>query len=444
MKILLVGLDKLGSEYGGGQVYVQNLVDGFLTNKHEVAYISIAFSDVTAPQRNWTDYRSIKELQLILPQAWQTDGRFLEKSDIVEAISEIFKEINPDIIHAHGWKEYACLAAFRCKIPCVVTAHHGGIVCPDGALLNQKDEICAITAGQKNCLPCCVRSIPGGSFWLPILRFLPFKFQLRIGGWLKKRRFIYFVTPLGTMALSIQNKLDAVQTLSRYATRLIAPSHAIREAMVRNDIQNKKVVVVPHGIPLPNRKPLRADFGKTPVRFLYVGRISYVKGLHVMLEALEAISADKYELHIVGGAVTKPEQRYFKKLKEKYVSVNAIWHGGVAHEEIMRHIAVCDVMIHPAIFLEVFGLTIAEALAVGRPVIASRCGGAEMQIRDGENGMLVPPNDSIALRQALYSVINKPSLIQEFANQKSTVVSIEQHLEDLKKAYVSTPYKAAY
>ncbi|HQQ87824.1 MAG TPA: glycosyltransferase [Smithellaceae bacterium] len=437
MKILLVGLDKLGRQYGGGQVYVQSLVDGFLANKHDVAYMSIAFSVATAPKKVLSDYKTIKELQVILPQSWQLNDRYSEKSDIVEAISEVFKEINPDIIHAHGWKEYASLAAFRCKIPCVVTAHHGGIVCPAGALLNHNDEICTIAASYKNCLPCCVQNIPGGRLWLPFLRLLPINFQLRVGKWLKKMRFVYFITPLGIMALTIQNKLDAVQTLGRYATRLIAPSNAIRDAMVRNGIPNEKVVVVPHGIPLPERKPLRANFGKTPTRLLYVGRISYVKGLHVMLEAFKGIASDQYELHIVGGAVTKLEQRYLKKLKKEYGDVKAIWHGGVAHEEIMRHIAACDVMIHPAICLEVFGLNIAEALAVGRPVIATRCGGSEMQIRDGENGWLVPPNDVLALRKTLYSVMNKPSLVKEFANKKSAVISIEQHLEDLKKVYKS-------
>jgi len=60
-----------------------------------------------------------------------------------------------------------------------------------------------------------------------------------------------------------------------------------------------------------------------------------------------------------------------------------------------------------------------------------------MQIHDGENGWLVNPNDVSALRKALYSAMNMPSLVQELSNQKSVVISIEQHLEDLKKFYKS-------
>jgi glycosyltransferase involved in cell wall biosynthesis len=48
------------------------------------------------------------------------------------------------------------------------------------------------------------------------------------------------------------------------------------------------------------------------------------------------------------------------------------------------------------------------------PMIVSRCGGAEMQIRDGENGLLVAPNDPISLRQAIESIINEPRSLQTY------------------------------
>lgn len=435
MKILLVGQDKLGSEYGGGQIYVKNLVAGLSANKQDVSYMSIAFADISSPQRLWTSCTNIKELQLIVPANWRIESNPADKSHITAEFAAICKELGPDVIHAHGWKEYACIAARQSGVPCVVTAHHGGIVCPAGALLNQNDKICTVPADQHTCLPCCVRNIPGNKLWLPLLRLIPHDVQLRLGRWLRMRRFLYFVTPLGTLSLSIRDKLTAIETLGRYATRLIAPSPAIRDALVRNGIPASKVVVVSHGIPVPSRQPLRPDLGKRPMRFLFVGRVSYVKGVHVMLEAFAALSPKLYELHIVGGAVTKPERRYLAKLQRRYTSVNAIWHGSRSHEEIPQHIAACDVMVHPVIFLEVFGLTIAEALAVGRPVIASRCGGAERQISDGENGFLVSPNDPGTLSDVLTRLVKNPELVQKMANQVGAVHTLNAHVRDLVKIY---------
>lgn len=436
MNILIVGIDKLTSFYGGGQVYVKNLVTDLSAHQHDVSYMSIACADIALPERLWSSCANIKELQLIVPANWCAGCNPSGKSHVTDEIASIFKELRPDVVHAHGCKELACLGADRAGIPYIVTAHHGGIVCPAGALLNHRDEICTLPADQDVCISCCVRNIRGSKLWLPLLRLIPLDVQLRLGRWLRARRFMYFITPLGTLALSIQDKIAAIKTLRRHATRLIAPSRAIRDALVRNGISAQKVDVVPHGIPLLKRQPLRPDFGKGPIRFLFVGRISYVKGLHVMFAAFAGLPPAAYELHIVGGAVTKPEQRYMAKLRQRYASVNAIWHGTKPHEEIPQHLVECDVMVHPAVFLEVYGLTIAESLSVGRPVIATRCGGAEMQIRNGENGLLVKPNDAVALRQAIRSIMNEPARLRIMANHIDGVISIERHVKELEKVYI--------
>lgn len=435
MKIIIVGHGNLTEHYGGGQVYVRNLIAGLLARGYEVMYLFLTFSAKPEPQRHEQIVQRIVVRELILPDVWKRTGDRGYKSTI-EALALACRDIAPDVIHAHAWKELTCLAADRVGIPCVVTAHHGGIVCPAGALLSHRDEICTVPAGQNICLPCCIRSIPGGKLWLPLLWLIPLAVQIRIGRWLRTRRFLYFITPLGTLALSIRDKLAAIETLGRYATRLIAPSPTIRDALARNGIPASKIGVVPHGIPLPQGRPLRPDLGKRPVRFLYVGRISYVKGVHVMLEAFAGLQPGAYELHIVGCAVAKPERRYLAKLQRRYTSVNAVWHGSLLHEEIPQHIAACDIMVHSAICLEVFGLAIAETLAVGRPVIASRCGGAEAQIREGENGLLVPPNDAVALRQAIKSMIDEPARLQTMAKQTGDVVSIERHVKELEKVYI--------
>jgi len=435
IKILIVGQGNLCDHYGGGQVYGRNLIAGLLDSAYNVEYLSLVYSTVSVSQHHVETTLGVLTRQLILPVSWK-DTCAGQYASAVEALASAYRDIAPDIIHVHGWKELACLAADKTGIPCVVTAHHGGIVCPAGALLNHRDEICNVAADQKNCQPCCVCSIPGGKLWLPLLRKTPFVAQMRLGRWLRAHHFLYFITPLGTLALSISDKLAAIETLGRYATRLIAPSRAIRDALVRNGIPSIKVVVVSHGIPLPQRQPLRPDLRKELVRFLYVGRISHVKGLHVMLEAFSTLPPEGYELHIVGGAVTKPEQRYLTKLQQRYTSVNAIWHGFRSHEVIPQHIAECDMMVHPAIFLEVFGLTIAESLAVGRPVIATRCGGAEDQIRDGENGLLVPPNDAVSLRRAIKSIIDEPARLQTMAKQTVDVVTVKKHVQELVKVYI--------
>ena len=85
-------------------------------------------------------------------------------------------------------------------------------------------------------------------------------------------------------------------------------------------------------------------------------------------------------------------------------------------------------------YLEVFGLNIAEALAMGKPVLATRNGGAEMQIEDGVNGWLVPQNDIEALHNKMQEIIES---FTNYDTKKSTdrVISIEKHCEALLHIY---------
>lgn len=432
MNILIIGVDKFTSSYGGGEVYTKDLTIGLANHDVKVSYLSASGSEVAKPSLRNYSKNIFKEYELILPSRWIKES---SKNEIINAFSNLFKTIMPDVIHAHAWKEYACAAASKYDIPCVVTVHHGGFVCPAGALLNHNDEICTAAANFEICLPCCVRNIPGSKFWLAFLRLLSVNFQLRIGRWLRTKRFFYFVTPLGTTILSIYDKLNSIKILDKYATHFIAPSQAISNALIRNGISKNKIAVIPHGIPLPKRQPLSPDFGKSALRFIFVGRISYVKGVHVMLEAFSHLKQESYELHIVGGAVTKSERRYMADLQNKFKSLNVIWHGNQPHHDIPKYIAQCDVMVHPAIFLEVFGLTIAEALAVGRPVIASRCGGAEMQISDGENGFLVPQNDHATLAKRIEYLLHNPAEILRLASNIWPVRSLAAHVQDILAIY---------
>jgi len=237
------------------------------------------------------------------------------------------------------------------------------------------------------------------------------------------------------MSGMICNKLDEVKNIGNYAAKIIAPSPAIREALIRNGIPNEKTIMIPHGIPLPKAEYVISHEAHQPLRLIYVGRINHVKGLHVLLDACCGLPEESYELHVVGSAATKLEQRYLAKLKQRYSSLNVTWHGQKDPDDVYQILGESDVMVHPTICLEVFGLNIAESLAMGCPVVATRCGGAENQIQDGANGLLVPPNDPLALRQAIQELIDEPELIQEMSGQTGTVRSIEQHVLDLEKVY---------
>jgi glycosyltransferase involved in cell wall biosynthesis len=163
-----------------------------------------------------------------------------------------------------------------------------------------------------------------------------------------------------------------------------------------------------------------------------------VKGLHVLLEAFDdKCFADRAELHIIGGTGNKGERCYMQALQRKYSRANIVWHGKVSSEKVLETIQDFDVMVHPTICLEIFGLNISESLLMHKPVLATRCGGAEMQVRDGENGWLVEPNNAIALREKMYQIV-RDGIYLDMNALSSGVISIEEHVKELISLYEET------
>lgn len=418
IRILQVASGDFCSTYGGGQVYVKNIVDEMIRQGYSLTVISFVARNITIEKKK---YQSI--------DLYEVGNCGLNQ------LQDLVKRIHPDVIHAHSHKAQAVTIGKNLQIPVVVTAHHGGILCPAGTLLNSKDGICHTTVSHEHCLSCCLRNIRSGKYWFPLMRLIPQQLYRKIGDGLTKLPFIPFISPIGGVARSIARKHDEWKTIIDGCTRMIAPCNAIAEAMRLNELDPQKITVLPHGIPLPSSVPDSPPVTDGRIKFFYVGRICYVKGLHILLQAFSQLKNPNVELHLIGGSGNKTEKQYEETLKKRYASdLRIVWHGKVAPEDVYEQVRDYHVEVHPTICLEIFGLNIAEALAMGKPVLATRCGGAEMQIEDGVNGWLVEPNDVGSLAEKLQEISTSfTNYDPELSTQR--VISISQHCKALMQIY---------
>lgn len=426
MRILQVGSGDFFSTYGGGQVYVKNLVDSLIdlniNNNYDLVTISFV-NGIEKPRKK--DYKG-------------TDLYEIPENVSEENLLKVIKEISPDVIHAHSHKGVVCIIGSKCNIPVVVTSHHGGLWCPAGTALDCKDRICVRKVNHKDCLSCVLRNTRTGlRYWYPFLKHLSKESYLKLGEKLKSKRFIPFITPIGSAGLHIQQKLRDWQEIVDKCTIMIGPSNKMAEEMEANGMPKEKIKVVSHGIPIPNEKPGIPDVKGGKIKFFYVGRICYVKGIHVLLEAFSKIDNSSIELHLIGGAGNKEEERYMKGLQKKYRNDSRIiWHGKISPSEIYEKTQHFHVSVSPSIFLEAFGLNIAEALALGKPVLATKSGGGEMQIKDGVNGWLVAPNNVEEFKNKIIYILNHTEVIQKLSNNcqsKSFISHIKELLEIYKE-----------
>jgi glycosyltransferase involved in cell wall biosynthesis len=151
----------------------------------------------------------------------------------------------------------------------------------------------------------------------------------------------------------------------------------------------------------------------TPFEFLFVGRLVERKGVHVLLDAVARLPEDlPIHLRIVGDGPLRPalEQR----VQELGLEGRVTFSGFVSESELVDAYAQCSAFVLPAVFdakgdTEGLGVVLIEALAFGKPAVASGIGGIPDVVVDGETGILVPPNDPDALARALETLVGDPA-----------------------------------
>ena len=149
---------------------------------------------------------------------------------------------------------------------------------------------------------------------------------------------------------------------------------------------------------------------------LYVGRVertSRWKGLHVLVDALPQLRrlVPDVRLAVVGDG--DDVERLQKRAAELGVADLVDWHGRVAHDELPGYYRSAGVTVLPSLTeSESFGMTLAEALACGCPVVGSDVGGIPFVVRDSIDGRLVPPGDPGALADALAEVLTSSMVVE--------------------------------
>lgn len=142
-------------------------------------------------------------------------------------------------------------------------------------------------------------------------------------------------------------------------------------------------------------------------RLLYVGRLSDIKGIDVLIDAMPYVLAKipQATLTIVGGGEELPALR--ERAESAGVSAAVRFEGAVPHERLTPFYRSADCFVFPS-RSEGLGLTMLEAMACGCPVIASDLPAVRDAITSGENGILVPPDDPRAIAEQIHRLHADP------------------------------------
>jgi glycosyltransferase involved in cell wall biosynthesis len=346
------------------------------------------------------------------PNKWVLAKNFIHNAEAARRFKAFLDDFKPEIIHAHGIAHQLTTAilpvATQCGVPVVNTLHDYQIVCPNYTLLIPGQK------GQKPTL-CSDTKCFGG-------------------------RFINAVTHRcvkGSLAASALSALEMQLFSHRYpehVARFISPSQFLKQLVVRAGIAPDQCVVVPNAYtPLPvaglaNTVPLpRAGF-------LYLGRLSYEKGLHTLLDAFAPLTHTT--LTLIG---TGPLQGDL----ELRIAREGLHHirlaGFVSRDDLAPYYQAAQAVVLPSEWYENAPMVILEAFAHRTPVIGSAMGGIPETVQDGVTGLTFAAGDPVELRHCVERLLAEPSLGTTLGRQAyqflSNHMAPKHHLTQLLAVY---------
>ncbi len=193
------------------------------------------------------------------------------------------------------------------------------------------------------------------------------------------------------------------------------------EVLTYTRMPDEKIRVVPLGTDLHqfdpshfDKKQARASFGLPRGGFLVgvLGRLDAQKGQDVLLRAVPQVVKDHPNVHfVIAGDETLGEPGFRSYLTGLCIALkieNRVTFLPFTND-VARLLAALDVFILPS-FSETFGLVVVEAMAMGRPIIATNAGGLPEIITNGKTGLLIEPRNANAVAHAIHRILSDGAL----------------------------------
>jgi glycosyltransferase involved in cell wall biosynthesis len=220
---------------------------------------------------------------------------------------------------------------------------------------------------------------------------------------------------------------------------------------IADDLGARQVRVVPHGLgdQLTSRLEAVADDGQYRkqigrVMVLYYGRWAPIKGLDILGDAVRGLDAgrrSRLSLRVFGNGSRTWVERCLENLAGADVHIG----GWLSDEDKAAELRMADVFVLPS-RSELFGQSLLEAMAAGRPVIATRVGGIPDVLNEYRGARLIPPESAQALQNALEELLDGvwPRPDQRTQVPLSTRFVARNVVAQLADVYRTAEEKAAY
>ena len=375
MKILMLS-DLYPPIIGGGERHVQTLSRVLSQRGHQVTVCTTGHRDL--PQYEEEGGVKVYRLEGLfqkIPLLFKDPTRLwhppVPDRSITNRLRYILEDERPDIIHAHGRILYSALALrSRFDIPIVVTLQTYALLCPKTSLI-KGNAICD-KPFTRDCIACS-KDIYG----------------------LPKSLFAYYGTKMSKDKLRLVDKFIAVSSF----VKQVHAKHL--------GLSDKDIVMIPNFYSPEPESSSEKEIELPEDFILFVGTLAPFKGASLLIEAYYKLNP-KTKLVLIGG---KHPDYHYESMENILVIEDA------PHDVVMEAMSRCRFAVFPSIWPEPFGIVAIEAMSQMKAVIASDSGGLKDVVIDGQTGILVPPNNSDKLAEAISHLLQSPDTTSQMGQR---------------------------
>lgn len=414
MKLLFVIHDYLPEHVGGCEVHTHQLATALAARGHEVTVVCTE-RDLSRSAGTWIErtHEGLRVIEMSHPREYGDVAESWRQEAAGEVFTELVRRERPELVHFQHLMYWgaACVGrAAAVGAGTVLTLHDAYLLCDRCTLWvgeKEKEGRCAPDRPER-CNTCLERHPFRDPRWGP--------------------------DPKQAHRRAMLERLAHHREHLAHLDAALAPSRTIAEihggaGLLRED----QLDLFPNPTPGPvaTPRPPRPPRTAGPLRAGFVGAPTPAKGVHVLVEAAGRLSGE-IECHIFGPLEWFPD--YAQRLHAA-AGPNVHFHGRFDPADLDAVLARIDVLVLPSLWIENHPLVLSEAWRNGIPVIATGGGGSEEVVRDGENGLLVPPGDVDALTAALADLARDPGRAASLAAGRPPLVDLEDYSERVEQVY---------
>jgi glycosyltransferase involved in cell wall biosynthesis len=235
--------------------------------------------------------------------------------------------------------------------------------------------------------------------------------------------------------------------LSRFTERAIAVSEAVGESLVlKRKMPTGKVLLMPNAIALEEfRMPTPEEVAGQRTRLGIeaswrvigtVAKLRIEKGIEYLLESVPAVitACPRTIFIIVGDGPLRGQLE--GRARQLNIDRNVLFVG--YREDVSQILSAFDIKVLPSL-TEGLSLAILEAMAMGKPIIATQVGGTGEVLKDGQTGLLIPPKDSPALAEKIIYLLENPDIARRLgmrAQEESKKYDVNGYVRRLEELYL--------